>query len=248
MPFFPKASVPVRRRAARPVAVEMKKPERALSEREKQQVKRLIGENIELKFVNSFLTSAASTSTPIITGCTDIAQGDTDSNRNGDRVKLAGTLELRASMQVDVATGDVTQTLPFIRFILFQWHPTSESGGATEPTAANVLLNGPTGAPDVWAFYNHDQRQNYSIIYDEVHRLNGIAIGGAGGLSGNSAMSQYISRKVPLTRAVRLQMQYQAASTVNATNHIYMMTMSNLAADAQNPTIVWNVKIFFRDA
>lgn len=236
------------RRAPRALAVEVKKPERVLSQREKLQVKRMIGENIELKYVNSYLTSAASTSTPIITGCTDVAQGDGDSDRNGDRLKLVGTLELRARMQSDIATGDVTQSVSYIRMILFQWHPTSESGGATEPTAANVLLNGPSGAPDILSFYNHDQRQNFAILYDEVHKLTGIAYGAASAISGNSGICQYVSRKVPLAKKVRAQMQYQAASTVTATNHIYMMTMSNLAADAQNPTLIWNVKIFYRDA
>lgn len=239
----------IRRAPRMPLPVELKKPERQLTQREKVQVKRMIGENIELKFVNAFLTSAASTTTPIITGCTDVAQGDGDSDRTGDRTKLVGTLELRARMQANVDTGDVGQTIAYIRMILFQFHPTSDSQNVSppRPTAANILLNGPSGAPDILSFYNHDRRQDYAILYDEVHKLTGIAVGGAGAVSSNSGMCQYISRKIPLAKKVRAQMQYQAASQVVATNHIYMMTMSNLASDLQNPTLIWSVKTFFRD-
>lgn len=232
-----------------PLPVEVKKPERMLTDREKQQVKRMIGDNLELKYVNSYLTEAASTSGGVITGCTDVPQGDGDSDRSGDRIKICGTMEIRGSVRADVATGAVSQTVAYIRTILFQWHPTSDStfGAASKPTLASILLNGPSGAPDVYSFYAHDSRQNYSILYDETFKPQGIAYGATPTISGNTDNSHYFSRKVPLAKKVRAQLQYSAASSVIATNHIYMMTLSNLASQAQNPRIVWSVKIFYRD-
>lgn len=244
-----RAVVPVpRRNASRALSVEVKKPERSLTEREKLQVKRMIGMNEELKYVVPYLTYAASTSTPIVTGLTDIVQGLGDSQRAGDRVKLCGTLELRGSCRADIGTGDTTQSEIYIRTCLFQWHPTSNNGGATEPTAGNVFLNGPSGAPDVYSFYNHDQRQNFVILYDEVHTLTGISAGAVLTTTANSGMIQYFHRKIPLAKKIRAQMQFQAASSTDATNHIYMVSMSNLAADAQNPQLLWSCKFFFRDA
>lgn len=206
----------------------------------------MIASEIELKYINSQLPVAASTSTAIITGLTDIVQGDGDSQRDGDRCKLVGTLELRGAVYADVNPGDVTQTRAFVRLIIFQWHPTSQSGGATEPGSADILLTGPTGGVDVWSLYVHDQRQNYSILYDEVFEPVGIAVGAAG-LGVHPGIQKYFHRKVPLGKRIRHQMQFQAASATNATNHLYMLSLSNLAADAQNPNLVWNIKVFFRD-
>lgn len=232
---------------ARPTAVVVKKPQRVLTDREKQQVRRMIDSEVELKFINAYLGSAAVTSTPIITGMTDIAQGDTDSSREGDRVKLVGGINLRGSVFADVATGDVTQTHAIVRLIIFQWHPTSASGGATEPTAANVLLDGPSGSPDVYSHYSHDQRQNFSVVYDEVFEPIGVTAGGAGAVNMHSGVQKYFTRRILLAKKIRHQMQFQAASTVNATNHLYFMSMSNLAADAQNPTLIWSTQVFYRD-
>lgn len=213
---------------------------RTLSKRERVEVNRMIDRKEELKFLAAALTGAASTSTPVITGIIDNAQGITDSEHVGDGIDLNGHIELRVLMQTD-NTGDVTQANAFIRVIMFQWHPTAQSGGATEPGPGDVLLS---STPSMLTFYNHDQRQNYTIIYDEVFALSGLVT--AAGTVADS--SHIVAVRSFSTARLRKHIQYVAASSTTMSNGLYLMTFSNLAADAQNPSIAWGSKVFYRDS
>lgn len=216
-----------------------------LNKKQRKQVNRIVDSKSELKFILPFLSSAASTSTPIITGLTDNAQGLGDSEHVGDEVRLCGTLEFKYRLNVDLG-NDLTQQVIFIRVLMFQWHPVSASGGATEPTAANILLNGISGAPDTFSMYNHDTRQQYKIMYDRVHKL--IGPGTATTNAYNPDVANQYTRRINLKKKkVHQILRYQAASSTNASNHIYVMTMSSVAADAQNPTLQWMAKVFYRD-
>jgi len=213
---------------------------RKLSKAQVSQVKRIVAVREELKFLNAALASAAQSTTPIITGIIDNAQGLSDSEHVGDGIMLAGSIQFRATLTADI-TGDGTQSLPFIRVIMFQWHPTATSGGATEPTAGDILLS---SSPTMLTFHNHDQRQNYTIIMDRVVALTGVTTA-TPALCGQE--HKYVQGSFPVSR-LRKRIQYVAASSTTMSNGLYVMTFSNLASDAQNPAMAWGTKVFYRDA
>lgn len=208
---------------------------------------------VELHYVFPSLASTAQTATPIVTGLTDITVDDLDTGRTGDKIALvtskksgtpfSGSLQLRMFLQVDLG-NDVTQQIAYIRVIIFQWHPQTTSGGATEPTS--TLLLG-TAAPTMNSFHWHDTRQMYTVVYDEVFGLIGPGGSIVGALPYNTSVSRHVSAVIPLS-SCQQWLQYSAASATIATNHLYLMSFSNLAADAQNPTLEWAAKLFFTDA
>jgi len=214
-----------------------------LSRRQRRAVKQLVDRRSELKWFQPTLASQAVTATGTVVGMTDIAQGDTDQTREGDQLRLCGNIQFRGFIHTDI-TGDTTQHLPKIRLVIFQWHPQTESGGATEPTVANLLDNGPSGSPDIFSIPKHDNRFMYTILYDRLYRMVGPGVAAGGPM--NPMQEKIISRNISLSRA-RKKIQYSAGSQTVACNHLYIMYISDLAADAQNPTITWSAKIVFRD-
>jgi len=90
-----------------------------LNKAQVSQVKRIVAVREELKFLNAALASALQSTTPIITGIIDNAQGLSDSEHVGDGIMLAGSIQFRATFTADI-TGDGTQSLPFFRVIMFQ--------------------------------------------------------------------------------------------------------------------------------
>jgi hypothetical protein len=211
---------------------------------QKKQVKKIVQRRQELKYTIPFELGRAMTSTMAILGMTDNTQGITDQTHIGDRLTLTSSFDLRYSLHVDVG-NDAAQQIILARIVCFQWHPVSQSGGATEPAATDVFTVGPSTAVDTLSFYNHDKRQDYTILYDRVHRL--VGPGTATSNAYNESMIQYITKKVSLKRA-RKNVGYIAASSTTATNHLYIAFIANVATDAQNPLISWNAKVFYRDA
>jgi len=215
-----------------------------LNKRQTKQVKSIMSRRQELKYTVAGLNLQAMNSTPLIYGITDIAQGDTDTNRNGDRIMLVGKIEVRYKAAVDPGNTLAQQRVHF-RVIIFQWHPVTISGGANEPAPTDVLLVGASGAIDTTSPYNHDQRQMYKILYDKTDLM--IGPGTVIGLSYNPSMNIFRQRRISTKRCSK-QMQYVAGSSVNASNHIYFMWFADVGASAQNPTISWETKVFFRDS
>lgn len=142
---------------------------RKLSKRQAADVKRIIAVGRELKM--GFGTSAVLFNTSNVltaAGTTfDIAQGVGDSQRVGDKLTWCGSIDLKLEMRNSLAPNVAANN---IRFMIFQWHPNST------PTVAQILLNGPTGAPDTLSNYNHDNRQQYKIIFDKVFFANQVQL------------------------------------------------------------------------
>lgn len=114
---------------------------------------------------------------------------------------------------------------------MFQWYP------ATTPVIANLLLTGGSGAIDVTSEYNHDQRQNYHILYDKM------ATGGL--LDGGGA--QKIVHDVYNFKGEHADCQMDAASATTGTNQIWIILISDIAA-ATYPTFKYTFKVFFTDS
>lgn len=218
---------------------------RGLNRVQRQQVKKLQKKIMELKYHQTIVNNNLDT-TWLLWNLTAVPQGDTDISRDGDKISLAGNLSFRCRLIADVS-GDAAQQIPNVRFIFFQWHPQSDSAGATVPTIGQIITAGASGSQDETSMYNHDTRQMYTIIYDKVTKLTGP------GTSSTNAYNTQISRtfhfELPLykNKKVRKWMQFLAASTTNATNNIYLAAYASGIPDAQNPLFDFVSKIFFRD-
>lgn len=214
------------------------------SRKQKRAIRSIVRKGFELKWHQPTLADQVINSTGVVVGMTDIPQDDTDQGREGDQIMLAGFLRFNYILQCDLGNDAVQQT-PNIRVVLFQWHPQTISGGASEPTLAQLFNNGPSGAPDVLSFFNHDNRFMYTIIYDKLHKLVG---------PGTATTNAYnpivtLNRKLAFKYGKRVQrkLQYSAGTSTTASNHLYICYLADVISDAQNPTITWNAKIVYHD-
>lgn len=151
-----------------------------------------------------------------------IAQGDGDTNRNGDQLTLT-SYELKYNwVQAD--------TTNLVRTIIFQWLPNTSAGA---PTVGSVLIAAPLGtATAPLAVYDHDNRYNFRILYDKLHRLDAAHV-----IQGNEIM---------ITKFARNRIQFNGGATTGS-NRIYILIISDSAA-AAHPTFYYDNKINFRDS
>lgn len=204
---------------------------RKLNDKQKKQVKTLIKRRQELKFYVAQVNIGAVSTTPGVGAFFAPAQGTNDSQRDGDRAELCGTMDIRMSVFPN------TDTYNFLRFIVFQWKPN------TTPTAADVLLTGPTGAIDILSQYSHDSRQQYTILMDKNLYLNGYhtAVGETG--ASYAVIRHY---KIKLGKKVHKDVQFVAGTTAG-TNKLYWIIMSDSGA-IPHPNYSLDAKTFFRDS
>lgn len=220
--------MPYRRRYTRQPVRRTFRGGRKLNDRQKTQVKRLIGTRQETKFYSSTLVSAAVSSSATLYDVTNPGQGDTDQTRDGDRLYAK---KLYVRMSLTVATGDVTN---LVRIIWFQWFPSTTT---LAPTVSDILLLGPSGAADVYSHYSHDRRQMFSILYDKVFTLSGSA---------TIVTTSSQKRMTYILHPKRKQMQFDNGASTG-TNHIWLMTISDSSA-VSHPQIVSAQKFMFTDS
>lgn len=201
---------------------------RKLNKREKNEVKRLIAVRQELKFYVSQTSVQTVSSSGVLFQLTNMAQGDTDQDRDGDRLMLKKFF-VRGAVQY----ADVTN---LFRIIFFQWKP------ASTPTISSILLPGPSTAPDVWSSYAHDSRQQFNILWDKTWHLEGNASAATAPLTPSSQKLF----KVSISRRFAKQLQY-AGGTTTGTNQIYYLAVSDSAA-VSHPTVTMSVKFHFTDS
>lgn len=203
-----------------------------LNVRQKKDVKRLIGEEVELKYHSKVLYSGVVPSNGAGTNSSicDVAQGQTDTTRVGDALTLK-SLEFRYTVRCAGVTPDFFN---FVRVIVFQWNQN------TVPTAPDIMDQVIT--TDYESFYNHDNRSIYKIMYDRTHFLSGA--GPAGVV--NPQTSNFAHGVVKfMYRFPRKRVNFIAATTTPI-HGLYMIALSDSTASPQ-PTLVMNSKITYSD-
>lgn len=216
-----------------------------LTKRQKREVKKLIANEAELKYLAFSQIGTTSTSTPSVVGASfDVAQGVGDQQRVGDRLRWCGFIQLKiqAVAGFNSATADVYNN---VRFVIFQWHPNST------PAATDVFINGPTGGVDNFSQYNHDKRQMYTILFDKNFKVvSGTNTNASTAVDGH-IISGVLSYDIKLKgkkwmAPFESEVQYVGGGAT-ATNRLYTMHVSD-SAFATHPTIEWTTKIVFRDS
>lgn len=88
---------------------------KGLTQKQKQQVKKLVEEPIEHKHFTEPLRGLHTSSTPSLTDMTLIGVGGASNDRIGNKIQLK-SLSYKIRIQLDDATN-------YVRMVLFQWHP-----------------------------------------------------------------------------------------------------------------------------
>lgn len=207
---------------------------RKLNNRQKQQVKTLIGRNLENKFFIANYTGSVST-TPDLQPIAFPAQGTTDNNRIGDEIKMKS---LRIHLQI-LKNSAATTSFEFVRFVIFQWRPSSQF---LAPSAAQLFLTDPsTGAISYRSFYSVDTKAEYSILYDKTWTFNGLP------LDLTHQFNQYHNFNVSLRKAAK-NIQFHAALTTGS-HQLYYYIIGATAAGAGNlPAFNMSSQLFYSDS
>ena len=130
------------KKRARPAAQEAKMKKVAMQ---------AIRQTSEVKYGDIYSTQGES-SAGTVSLLSGVTQRDTDSNREGDQLRIT-SVQIRGNVVVADATN-------IVRIVLLQW----KSSIAAGPAVTDVLPNG-TG-PSVYAPYAHDNRDNMRILWD----------------------------------------------------------------------------------
>merc|ERR1711916_121870 len=110
--------------------------------------------NTEFKHIDAGITAAAGT-TPVVTQLTNISQGDTTSNRNGNSV-LAKSIHINGNFQISAAA-----TTDRIRLLLIKCN-TDDT-----PTWNDII----DGTNSIDQFRNLNKTSDFTMLFDKTYKL-----------------------------------------------------------------------------
>lgn len=156
---------------------------KALTQKQRVQVKKIVGAKIETKYIDvvegSVTTNIQSTRAGDFYLLTGLAVGDTAQTRTGNRVTPV-SLQIRMLTRFFVTGGQAsTYWGNPIRVIIFAFDATlGNAGGPNEPIVGNMLeaLPAPATSDNYTLPYNHRNRKSYTILYDKIFRNGGQGI------------------------------------------------------------------------
>lgn len=164
------------------------------------ELSKLLG--IERKHIDVRYTDGGYDFNGYVSCLSNVAQGDTDEERDGDKL-----LPKTFRMKYKLLLGDATNIM---RIVIFRYHPVSNTGGGP-PSALTIFstLVGTVHAPlDV---YDWDQRAQFTILFDRTHNLN--------------VNQDQILGKIKLKLA-NVPVKY-IAGTTEAADHLWMLVISD---------------------
>lgn len=205
------------------MARRQKREGRKLTPAQKRQVKLIVGRDVEKKFFDKNMPGNAPTGSGLIVGSViNIAQGNNDTGRIGDKITLK-----QMKIRTTITGADATN---FVRLIWFQWTPLNSVQAPSlstlmqDPITWNSPLNESNGAANL-----------YRVISDKIYSCS---------LSGSTAARSFTTvlygRKIP-----RKQIEYQP-SQATGYNQIYCAMYSDSTATA-HPTVSVYMRTMYTD-
>lgn len=208
-----------------------------LTAEQKQQVKKMIVKDQELKYYGYTYSGVSITSTGSLSGLPfDIPQQTTsgsDTVRVGDQITLCGSVQM--IMQLNVA--DVHNV---VRLVILQWK--SLSTATPTPVIGDIFLPGPSLAIDVHSIYNHDTRSSFNILFDRTFTLIG---NGTTGYPYTTSSIINRSYNISLKRANK-KVDYVGGGG-QGKNRLFFYYISD-SGISTHPTMTLSFKTVFRDA
>ncbi len=189
-------------------------------------VKKLIKQNVELKFLDTAKDDLTVDISGVMQGTlVNIPQGDADSTRDGRAVmikSLWGNIKIAGALQVD--NVDIKPGI-VVRIII---HVDRQTNGAQG--AVTSLLE----VAEVDSFYNLTNTSRYRILYDEFHTINYLT-SGTDGVNTTSQRAETIFVKVRIPD-LNIKIEYGttsgliSANTQNSINVLYIASEDEVAA------------------
>ena len=203
------ASSSTRRKRSRKKRNEVLNPSGALNKAVvRQMIQSAIKFNDELKYADYTTTAQSIDWLGITYPLSDIAQGDSDTTRDGDRIlvkNLSWSFYFRYNAQALATSCNV------VRLIIYSWKPFY---GDIAPTGTKILVS--TGnLYSACGPYVHDGRNQFTVLVDQHCSLDA---------AGTPAVLISGSRKLDHV------IQYKAASTTNASGGLYALVISDAVA------------------
>lgn len=203
------------------------KKQAKLNQRQKKEVKRIVGVRQEKKYVGMF-KSISSSSTPDLTLCTAVSQGLTDSsNRIGDSIRISH-VQLRM-----VFNSNVQDIYNIFRVILFRWRESTDGTTAAPPWSSIINDTNYTFVSPI----NVDNLRagKLIVLYDSLHQVS--TNNNAYGMVNRTFYGKTIGRKT---------IDF-ISSGLTAVDHIFLYVVSNSSV-LPHPTVDVNVYTYFTDS
>lgn len=200
----------------------IRRPKKSIKMMVKRVVNSAIRKNTELKYYD-YATTTSVDYAGTFYQLSAIAQGDTDVQRDGDKLTAK-----RCRIRGTVTTGDTTQVF---RVICFRWKQNTLS---VAPTQTYLLSPYTSSVQAAYCPMNHDTQANMQVLYDKTYVLNSV-----------SKPQLLINISLNLSKLPKVS--YDAGSTTNGNNQIYMYVVSDSAV-ATHPSINFISRLSFVDS
>lgn len=198
---------------------------KGLTPLEKAQVARMMNVRHEKKYFQNYAAGTRDWS-GVIHSVSDVAQGDSDVNRDGDSLYIK-SLQIRYSIAV-------ADTYNLVRLICFQWLD-DDTPIPSDILSATYL--GTAVAP--LAPFHHDQRAKYRILYDSQP----MALNGTSNLV--EVRTVMLKNRGKLGKKMVNQIRYTAGLTTGS-NKLYILEISDSSA-AAHPSFSTVARMNFTD-
>jgi len=167
----------------------------------------------------------------------NIAQGDNDNQRNGNKISL---LRLKVLGEISLpTTTTVANMSDTVRIIFFK----DKQCNGVQATVASIL-----DSANVFSFYNEDNipenfPKRFTILYDKFHTINASGVGFQG-----TYVESGTTRKVfQLNKKLNIPIQFN--STTGAITEQNTNTLGLLVISLQGAMYIdWNIEVSFCDA
>lgn len=183
-----------------------------------KEVKKMINSRfddlVEEKYYSDYvLNQSFDTGGQVLGPFTDPSQGDRDSDRIGDKIRI-DSFHLRMIMYPPNLS--LNKESNFVRVIVFQWY---QDTTVTVPVTTDILSIPNPSVGYVIAHYRHDGiGTKFSILFDKVYTMTNNEDGGQ--------YSQiYINKRISLKYAKR-HVQFVSGG-LNGMNHLFMLCISD---------------------
>lgn len=216
------------------------KTQSKLNERQKRQVKRLIGSRVETKHINVRTTLGVS-ATGYIGDVTNCVQGLDDHERIGTEIMLKSI-----NLNYQLRCGDETNE---VRVMLVQWGEDTKNG--ILPTFQDVL--NPNAPSYLTANHNFQDAKTFKILYDRIHSLAGDgAVGGAAYVISPYGPASVTNQRIRIfgkKLSKKVHFEEGPSPEVDGLNKIYLMVISDSASlSLVHPYMEYDCLINFTDA
>lgn len=191
----------------------------------KEDVK-MLKKSVEKKFTDT--AGASQTLSPtgiLIQPLSSIAQGTTDVERIGDRI-FATSMHIKATLST-VASSNISPKVRMIAYIDKTNSLDNLSDVLLLPTAQQNYVN---------AFYNQDERKNFTILEDKIFQLN------------KNGSALVAVRNIDYFKALKKTIAFNAGTTTINSNDIKIRFISDVLVQADEPSVDFVIRTRYTDS